>query len=94
MWNKNSSTSMLQHGSEGVLAWGCKLASELVGPDFILIYDNTRPHRAHLVDEFLESVDIHRMDWPVRSPILIHIERTWDALGWANANRNSAPRII
>ncbi|GFS95123.1 hypothetical protein TNCV_2704771 [Trichonephila clavipes] len=29
MWNKNSFTSMLQHRSEGVLAWGCKLASEL-----------------------------------------------------------------
>ncbi|GFU55215.1 uncharacterized protein TNCV_427161 [Trichonephila clavipes] len=29
MWNKNSFTSILQHGSEGVLLWGCKLASEL-----------------------------------------------------------------
>ncbi|GFU42503.1 transposable element Tcb1 transposase [Trichonephila clavipes] len=29
MRNKNSSTSMLRHESEGVLAWGCKLASEL-----------------------------------------------------------------
>ncbi|GFT07442.1 uncharacterized protein TNCV_3789221 [Trichonephila clavipes] len=30
MWNKNSSTSMLQHESEGVPAWWCKSASELV----------------------------------------------------------------
>ncbi|GBN75652.1 hypothetical protein AVEN_90780-1 [Araneus ventricosus] len=33
-----------------------------VGPEFILIDDNARPHRALLVDEFLESEDIHRMD--------------------------------
>ncbi|GBM94229.1 Transposable element Tcb2 transposase [Araneus ventricosus] len=33
-----------------------------VGPEFILMDDNERPHRALLVDEFLESEDIRRMD--------------------------------
>ncbi|GFX84824.1 esterase FE4 [Trichonephila clavipes] len=31
-------------------------------PEFILMDDNARPHRALLVDEFLESEDIRRMD--------------------------------
>ncbi|GFW23179.1 DDE_3 domain-containing protein [Trichonephila clavipes] len=39
-----------------------------------------KDERAHLVDEFLESEDIHRMDWPVRSPDLILIEHAWDPL--------------
>ncbi|GBO16452.1 hypothetical protein AVEN_189789-1 [Araneus ventricosus] len=39
-----------------------------VGPEFILMDDNARPHRALLVNEFLESGDIRRMDWPTRSP--------------------------
>ncbi|GBO20404.1 hypothetical protein AVEN_259722-1 [Araneus ventricosus] len=33
-----------------------------VGPEFILMDDNARPHRTFLVDEFLESEDIRRMD--------------------------------
>ncbi|GBN13741.1 Transposable element Tcb2 transposase [Araneus ventricosus] len=41
-----------------------------VGPEFILMDDNARPHRALLVDEFLESKDIRRMDWPARYPDL------------------------
>ncbi|GFS66179.1 transposable element Tcb2 transposase [Trichonephila clavipes] len=32
------------------------------GPEFILMDDNARPHRALLVDEFLKSEDIRRMD--------------------------------
>ncbi|GFX08270.1 transposable element Tc1 transposase [Trichonephila clavipes] len=46
-----------------------------VGSDFILMDDNAGPPRTtHLIDEFLESEDIRRMDWPVRSPDLIPIQ--------------------
>lgn len=40
----------------------------VVGLDFPLIDDNVRPHRAHLVDDFLEIKDIHLIDWTARSP--------------------------
>ncbi|GBM82052.1 hypothetical protein AVEN_224072-1 [Araneus ventricosus] len=59
-----------------------------VGPEFILMDDNARPHRALLVDEFLESEDIRRMDWPARSPDLNPIEHVWDALRRVIATRN------
>ncbi|GBM57215.1 Glutathione S-transferase 1, isoform C [Araneus ventricosus] len=65
-----------------------------VGPEFILMDDNARPHRALLVDEFLESEDIRRMDSPARSPDLNPIELIWDALGRTIATRNSPPRTI
>ncbi|KFM64736.1 Transposable element Tcb2 transposase, partial [Stegodyphus mimosarum] len=39
-----------------------------VGPEFILQDDNARPRRAFLVDEFLESEDIRRINRPARSP--------------------------
>ncbi|GBN66041.1 Transposable element Tc3 transposase [Araneus ventricosus] len=65
-----------------------------VRPEFILMDDNARPHRALLVDEFLESEDIRRMDWPARYPDLNPIEHVWDALGRAIASRNPPPRTI
>ncbi|GBO41203.1 hypothetical protein AVEN_104560-1 [Araneus ventricosus] len=45
-----------------------------VGHEFILMVDNARPHRALVVDEFLQSEDIRRMDWTARSPDLNPIE--------------------
>ena len=41
-----------------------------MGPDFILMGDNARPHRAHVTDAYLERETIVRMDWPARSPDL------------------------
>ncbi|GFU86762.1 transposable element Tc1 transposase [Trichonephila clavipes] len=37
------------------------------GRDFLFMDDNARPHRANLVDEFLESEDIKRIPWPANS---------------------------
>ncbi|GBM14601.1 Transposable element Tcb2 transposase [Araneus ventricosus] len=65
-----------------------------VGPEFILMDDNARPHRAFLVDEFLESEDIRRMDWPARSSDFNPIEHVWEALGREIAARNPPPRTI
>ncbi|GBM79660.1 hypothetical protein AVEN_58436-1 [Araneus ventricosus] len=61
------------------------------GPEFILI-DDRESHRALLVDEFLESEDIRRMDWPARYPDLNPIEHVWNALGRAIATRNPPVR--
>ncbi|GFV54626.1 hypothetical protein TNCV_3578801 [Trichonephila clavipes] len=47
--------------------------------------------RAYLVDNF---VDICRMDWPLKSPDLIHIEHARDVLGWAITTNKSPPKTI
>ncbi|GFX61675.1 transposable element Tcb2 transposase [Trichonephila clavipes] len=36
--------------------------------EFVFMDDNTRSHRANIVDECLQSEDITRMDWPAYSP--------------------------
>ncbi|GFW53270.1 histone-lysine N-methyltransferase SETMAR [Trichonephila clavipes] len=63
-------------------------------PDFILMDDNVRPHRALLVDEFLESEDIHRMDWPPRSLDLNPYRVCLGRSGEGKRNSQRPPRTI
>ncbi|GFT28124.1 cubilin [Trichonephila clavipes] len=62
-----------------------------VGPDFLLMDDNARPHIAHLVDKFLEMMSIHRMNSVTRYSDLL-IEHALDALERAIPTRNTHPR--
>ena len=41
--------------------------------------DNSRPHRAHLVNEFLHD-NITRLEWPACSPDMNPIDHAWDTL--------------
>ncbi|GFY07164.1 transposable element Tcb1 transposase [Trichonephila clavipes] len=56
--------------------------------------DNTRPHRANIVDGCLRSEDITRMDWPAYSPDLNPIEHVWDMLGRRIAARQPPPTCL
>lgn len=87
-------TVTAQRYRDEVLEPYVRLFRGAAGPHFIFMDDNARPHRAHLVDEFLEREDIHRMDWPARSPDINPIEHAWDALGRRVAARQPPPRTI
>ena len=64
------------------------------GPDFIIMDDNARPHRARVVYQYLEQEGIERMDWPARSPDLNPIEHAWDMLQRRISARNRKPRTV
>ncbi|GFW67948.1 transposable element Tcb2 transposase [Trichonephila clavipes] len=55
---------------------------------------NTRPHRADIVDDYLECEGIARMAWPAYSPDLYPIENLWNALGRAVSSRFPPPANI
>ncbi|GFV06701.1 uncharacterized protein TNCV_2950231 [Trichonephila clavipes] len=56
--------------------------------------DNARPHRADIVDEYLESEEIACMAWPSYSLDLNPIENLWDALGRAVSSRFPPPATL
>ncbi|GFY26986.1 transposable element Tcb2 transposase [Trichonephila clavipes] len=76
---------------EEVLLPHVRLVRATIGPDFIFMENNARPHRTLAVEELLESEDITRMDWPEYSSDLNPIEHVWDALGRRIAARLHHP---
>ncbi|GFT24921.1 transposable element Tcb1 transposase [Trichonephila clavipes] len=71
-----------------------RLYAAAVGPTIVLMDDNARPHRADIVDDYMESEGIARMAWPAYSPDLNPIENLWDVLGRAVSSRFPPPATL
>ncbi|KAI4902048.1 hypothetical protein NFI96_033099 [Prochilodus magdalenae] len=51
-----------------------------VGPGFLLVHNNARPHVARVCRQFLENKGIDTIGWPTGSPNLNPIELLWDIM--------------
>ncbi|KAI3368085.1 hypothetical protein L3Q82_026903 [Scortum barcoo] len=65
-----------------------------VGPGFLLMQDNARPHVAGVCQQFLQDEGIDAMDWPARSPDLNPIEHIWDIMSRSIHQHHVAPQTV
>ena len=68
--------------------------AERIGPMFLLVVDNPRPHRARGINNFLAEADLQRMNWSALSPDLNPFEHIWDLLRRRLDNRSFEPQSI
>ncbi|KAI3359208.1 hypothetical protein L3Q82_002730 [Scortum barcoo] len=71
----------------------------MVGPGFLLMQDNARPHVAGVCQQFLQDEGIDAMDWPARclwSPDLNPIEHMghWDIMSRSIHQCHVAPQTV
>ncbi|KAL0159155.1 hypothetical protein M9458_047231, partial [Cirrhinus mrigala] len=65
-----------------------------VGPGFLLMKDNARPHVTGVCQQFLQDEGIDAMDWTARSPDLNPIEQIWDIMSRSIHQRHVAPQTV
>ncbi|KAL0153599.1 hypothetical protein M9458_051079 [Cirrhinus mrigala] len=68
--------------------------ADAVGPGFLLMHDNARPHVARVCRQYLEDEGIETIEWPSRSPDLNPIEHLWDIMFRSIRRRQVAPQTV
>ena len=64
-----------------------------IGPQFIPMNDNAIPHRARVVEDYLQHETIVRMDWPACLPDLNPIEHVGTCYRWRLCDVGSSQQL-
>ena len=89
---RNGSLTCIRYRDE-ILAPIVRLYAGAIGDDFILMDDNATPHRARIVNEYLQQESIERMDWPAKSPDLNPIDHAWGHLATSDFKSTNPAKL-
>ena len=98
IWHGGRSTLLQIEGTvtaevyRGVLEWFFR--SHDLPENAIFQDDNAPPHRARIVEMFLQHHEIQTLQWPPCSPDLNPIEHMWDFIGRRVAALELAPQSL
>ena len=92
-WLENGSLTAIRYRDE-ILEPIVRPYAGAVGPGFLLMHDNARPHVARVCRQYLEDEGIDRIEWPSRSPDLNPIEHLWDIMFQSIRRRQVAPQTL
>ena len=62
--------------------------------ELVLMDDNSHPHHAYFVNEFLHDNNIAKLEWPICSPDMNPINHAWDTLKRAVFGRDDPPTTL
>ena len=78
-WNKSVCSNPAESTSQrtATLLNMTGMEEEVLWYHVVLQDDNARPHRARIVQQFLQQNNMDHLDWPAGSPDLSPIEHVW-----------------
>ena len=101
MFNARTELHIFHGGKINVQRYRNKLLRPLVrldggavGPEFLFLDDNAHPHRADIMENFLEEEGIRRMEWPTCFQDKNPIKHAWNTLGSPIAALQPPPQTI
>jgi hypothetical protein len=74
-------------GGGDVTVWSC-FDNHALADRPMFMDDNSRPHRARIVQYFLQQEAVQTIPWPAMSPDMNPIEHVWDFIGRKINQRN------
>ena len=101
LWGAHTALHVLARGSLTAIRYRDEILRPFVrpyagavGPGFLLIQDNARPHVAGVCQQFLQEEGIDAMDWPARPPHLNPNAHSWDIISRSSHHRHVAPQTV